>query len=141
MRPRPRSRYEREDGSINFVLVGNEPEYPEVKAWRKEYADECDRLAELEAENKGGRHWGRWYLDEKSNALVTVVCRPNIGSDGSTTLFEYDIPLDRLNGDCLEHMAPKNWIGERGLQDLERVLTELAKEELLRALSTGEVKG
>ena len=68
-------------------------------------------------------------MDEQSNSLVTMVCRPNIGSDGYAKLFEYDIPLYRLDEDWARHMSEKNWVGDKGLQDLERALSDL-KEEL-----------
>ena len=63
MRERPRGRHEDENGVIIIDLgsVDKTPEYPEVIAWDKEFADECDKLSEIDATKTGKKHWGRWY--------------------------------------------------------------------------------
>jgi len=143
MRERPRSRFEDEYGIIGpegFTLViSGVPEYPEVKAWAKEYADECDRLAELEAEKMGSRCWGRWYLNTSGGlvSLDTMVWHPEQGEHPAWRGGDYYIMLDRCKTEkeCqnwVEHMREKNWLGEKGLTDLTRAFAELsqAKEEL-----------
>jgi hypothetical protein len=116
MRPRP---------------LGVAPEHPEVVDWNKEYADECDRLAELEARKTGKRCWGCWYLTKAS--LVTAVIRPRIGGSGTIRGEIYDIDLNRLNENWVRHMEDKNWIGEKGIRDLAMAISALSesKEELL----------
>lgn len=128
MRSRPRSKFEDENGVIGAegwaLMDSGETEYPEVEAWDKEYADECDRLSKLEAQRTGKRHWGRWYLTKY--ALVTPSIHPKNGKPEVYKCQPYDIGLDRLkHGRWLAHMAEKNWIGEQGMKDLERALTEL----------------
>lgn len=123
MRNRPKSRWENEDGSINLGLVGEVPEYPEVVKWEKEYAEECDRLAEREAVKTGKRHWGRWYLCNAG--LVTRTSRPNVGHYGWSRGGIYDIALNRLDEDWVRHMKEKRWMGEQGIKDLTRALEAL----------------
>lgn len=123
MRERPKSNWLNEDGSLNFHRVGEVPEFPEVIAWDKEFADGCDRLAEGIAVKTGKRHFGRWWLTRTS--LGTRIVRPSI--DGQSPLMGgvYDIDLDRLNENWVRHMGEKNWLGERGLKDLELAITML----------------
>lgn len=128
MRDRPRSRWQNEDGSLNLALVGKVAEYPGVVAWDIEYANECDRLAELEAIKTGRKHWGRWYLTKTS--LITRTSRPKIGTRGFSRGGIYDIGLDRLNEDWEEHMTEKNWIGEKGHRDLGVALEALRLEAI-----------
>ena len=128
MKARPRSRFENEDGSINLALVGEVPEYPQAVAWDKEYEDECDRLAELEAIKTGRKHWGRWYLTKTS--LMTRTSRPKIGARGFSRGGYYDIGLDRLGEDWVGHMKEKNWMGEKGLRDLGRAISALSEDTI-----------
>lgn len=131
MRGKPKGRYENEDGSINFALVGEVPEYPEVVAWNKEYADECDKLAELEAKRTGKRHWGRWYLTKKS--LITRTSKLRVGQGGFIRGGYYDIDLDRLNENWVYHMSQKNWMGEKGLRDLAMAINALSERDIKEA--------
>ncbi len=130
MRERPRGRSEDEYGC---VMIGGgialEPEYPEVIAWDKEYADECDRLSEIEANKTHKRRWGRWYLKTSGGlvSLDTKVCHPEQGDHPAWQSGDYDIVLNRCKTEAerriwLEQMRKKTWIGEKGLQDLERAL-------------------
>lgn len=123
MKERPKSRWENEDGSISFSLMGKVPEYPEVIAWDREFEVECDKLAELEAIKTCKKHWGRWWLTKTS--LNTRIHRPRVGARGFMKGGIYDITLDRLRKDWLEHMKQKNWIGKKGILDLETALYEL----------------
>lgn len=130
MRNRPKSRWENEDGSINFALVRDIPENPEVTIWDKEFADGCDRLAEIEAVRTHKKHWGRWWLTKTS--LNTRINRPKEGIGGFMRGGIYDIALDRLKKDWLEHMKQKNWIGQEGLRDLANALSELREVRGIR---------
>lgn len=122
MRARPKIRVYGENGAINW----REKPEPELIEWEKEFANECDKLAELEAKNTGKRHWGRWYLTRTS--LNTRMTRPRV--EGGAASFRggiYDIDLDRLDGHWIAHMGRKNWVGEKGIQDLARALDDLSK--------------
>lgn len=100
----------------------------EEKDWNREYANECDRLSELEAVRTGKRHWGRWYLTKTS--LVTRTSRPKVGESGIIRGGIYDIGLNRLNENWLRHMSGKNWIGEKALQDLAEALSALSESAM-----------
>jgi len=130
MRARPKSNWVNEDGAINLAKVGVEPEFPEAIAWEKEYADKCDQLAEIEAIKTGKKHWGRWYLTRKS--LNTIIIRPKVGERGAYRGSTYEISLDRLNENWVEHMSRKNWLGEKGLKDLAIALEVLGNNEVLK---------
>lgn len=116
MRARPESRVYGENGELRWWL---EPE-PELIEWEKEYANECDRLAEAKAVRMRKKHWGRWYLTKSS--LKTVAIRPKVGEEGFYKGYIYDIGLDRLDEDWVKHMSGKNWMGEKGLEDLATAL-------------------
>lgn len=147
MRECPRSRFEDEYGCIDgkgFALMhSGVPEYPEVIAWEKEYASECDRLATLEAVKTGKRHWGRWYLNAaKPISLDTRTSTPGIdGSPNSPKRrgYVYDIALDGVSvhykkhsHSWIRHMEEKNWMGEQGLADLQRAFDTLIGEGAIK---------
>lgn len=136
MKERPRSRYEDESGVC--LLNGCpdlEPEYPEVIAWDKGYADECDRLSHLAISKTGYQHWGRWYLNtNKPVRLDTRIIIPSIGKKRRWHAGVYSIELSRIgvNGGVdgskytwQQHMTEKNWLGKKGLRDLGRAITAL----------------
>lgn len=127
MRARPESRVYGENGVMRWWLESE----PELIAWEKEYAGEADRLAEAEAIKTGRKHWGRWYLTKHS--LNTVAIRPKVGEEGFYKGYTYDINLDRLSENWVEHMSAKNWIGETGLKDLAIALKVLTTSEVLKS--------
>jgi hypothetical protein len=141
MRKRPKSRYENEDGALNIALVGEVPEYPEVRQWDNAYRAQCDQLSEIEAIKTGARRWGRWWLDRAGpGSLNTRASRPGIGGRPSWRGDTYDIGLSRLgpNGESdggnytwIEHMAQKNWIGPKGIADLRRAIADMARSGLI----------
>lgn len=137
MRERPKSRWQNEDGSFNFQGIGVVPEFPEVIAWDKDFANECDRLAELDAIKTGKRHFGRWYLTK--TALVTKTIRPEIDGQNRLYVGVYEIGLDRARETpggrgWVKHIGEKNWIGEKGLRDLADALDALRREVLTKAI-------
>ncbi len=128
---RPKSKFEDENGLILLNFTSDEKDYPEVYEWERQYAIECDRLSASYAAKKR-RHWGRWFLDRKY--LCTYISRPGIGEGTDYRGSTYDIELRRIgpNGESdggtytwYEHMAEKNWIGEQGLADLKRAVSEI----------------
>ena len=125
MRERPNTERTKEGARIiNFWRERT----PEEKHWDRDYADECDKFAKLEAEKTGKKRWGRWWLSR--SALNTHICHPNIGSDGYFKQATYDIDLPRIAEDWLGHMIfTKDWVGERGLYDLAQALRALRKEQ------------
>ena len=128
MRARPASRVYGKNGEIRWWLESE----PELIEWEKEYAGECDRLAEAQAVKTGKRHWGRWYLTK--NSLDTAAVRPKVGEAGFYKGHIYDIGLDRLSENWARHMSAKNWIGEKGLKDLAialKVLTSCSTQKAL----------
>lgn len=140
MRGRPRSRYEDEYGCIRIGTdIKLEPEYPEVIAWDKEYADECDRLSEIAAKKTHKRRWGRWHLNTSYGlvSLDTRVWLPEIEDHPAWQGDDYYIVLNgcRTEKGCqeqIEHMTEKRWLGEKGIKDLGRALTELARASYRR---------
>lgn len=141
MRACPKSKFENENGSMNIMAYDEATEYPEVLAWEKEYADECDRLATIIA-SKHKHHWGRWYLDmSKPVSLITEPIRPRIGKRGNFRGDDYWIELKRVDTkfgergsgySWIKHMSGKNWIGEQGLKDMENAFNDLIKEGLIK---------
>lgn len=122
MRPMPKSRFINDDGSVDWQSEA--PEYPDRVAWDKEFEAECDRLAESDAAETGKPHWGRWYLTQTSLATKTVW--PEIeGQREKLYVGEYYIELDRLDIDWVTHLGRKNWIGEKGLEDLAKAIESL----------------
>ena len=131
MRARPQSRCYGGNDEIRWWL---DPE-PELIAWEQDYANECDRLATLEAEKTGKRHCGRWYLN--NNTLETRISRPNLDCNGYTRGNIYEIALsgchaERQRKNWLKHMEEKCWMGGQGLADLKRAFDELIKEGTIR---------
>ena len=120
-----KSKFDNDDGSIvvSRLLADRTPDYPAVIAWDKEYAKECDRLSTMHASRTGKKRWGRWFLTKK--ALVTCVPRPNVGKPGHRKGDTYDIGLGRIKERWVEHMREKNWMGEKGIKDLEEALLYL----------------
>lgn len=142
MRARPRSNWVNGDGLVNFAKVGEVPEFPEVLAWDKEFTNECDRLAEVDAHKTGKTHWGRWRLTKQ--ALITRTIRPRIDGDKGKPLYvgTYDIPLDDLDrGEgqqtWVEHMEEKNWLGEKGLRDLAVAIEALTMRRVTEVIADG----
>jgi hypothetical protein len=123
---RPKSRFEDENGSLDWTKVETQPEYPEVVEWDRNYASISDGVSALAAEVMGARRWGRWFLDK--DGLRTRINTPKIGEDGFQARGSYCISLDRLEEDWGEHLKEKRWIGEKGLEDLRLAISELMAE-------------
>ncbi len=130
MRKRPKSIYVDKDGMINWkeyarMVKEDIPETPDRLAWDKEYADLCDKQSELYARATGKKHWGRWYLTKTD--LVTTRLFPKNGKAGFDKFQSYPISLSSLfYGRYAKHMTEKNWIGDKGHEDLRLALEELA---------------
>ena len=135
---RPRSKFEDENGSMNIMAYEESKEYPEVLAWWKEYAQECDRLSELQVAKLGKRHWGRWVLTKtRPWSLDCIQVRPGIGESSPREIQAYWIELSRIgskgesNGQTnytwQRHLGDKNWIGKQGLADFMRAIKEIAE--------------
>jgi hypothetical protein len=130
---RPQSKFTDKDGFVDLVTLLNNPDakdYPEVGEWDRQYAAECDHLAaSLAAKHRC--HCGRWYLDQ--GFLCTPVYRAPIGDIPGGCHEVYDFSLDRCRTEksrqlWIEHMAEKNWMGEKGIADLKRAFNGLTKE-------------
>ncbi len=96
---------------------------PEVKEWYREYAAECDKLADMKSPRVYSKKFGRWCLVD--DYLVTTIVRPKINEYGSFVSGTYEIELSRKNEDWLSHLRGKVWMGDSGLRDLSRALQEL----------------
>lgn len=105
----------------------------EKPAWNQSYATECDQLAEIEAA-KYPRHWGRWYIED--DFLCTRVMSPHVGNQSGGSFEIYDFSLNHCRTEAegrnqVQHMAEKNWIGEKGLSDLQRAFEDLIKRNIV----------
>jgi len=128
MRRRPRGEHEDENGFVTLFSGVEADEYPEVRQWDLEYADECDRLAEHLAEKrkKHCRRFGRWYVED--GYLSTIIALPYEGKNGYYTGGEYDFTVDRMWEDWARHLKSKRWLGSRGHADLVQALAVLRAE-------------
>jgi hypothetical protein len=135
MNTRPKSKFEDECGVINIWKYDEKTEYAEVKAWDKEYANECSRLSEIKAAKSGKRHWGRWVLSETEPiSLDGIQVIPAVGNYPQRELEPYWIELSRIgpHGESdhgtytwQEHLKGKNWISEKDLADFTIAIKEL----------------
>ena len=134
--PRPKSKFEDENGLVNIgLLMALDKDYPEVYEWDKMYAEECDRLSELAAIQAGKRHWGRWVLNTtRPFSLDCIEVRPAVDDSPQRKFSPYEIVLSRIgpggesDGSAYtwqEHMAEKNWMGTKGLEDFKKAVSEI----------------
>jgi len=98
----------------------------------KEFKDECDKLATLEAQTHTS--WGRWFIDD--GMLCTWVITPPLGIMPVNKLFRYDKSIDELktNKDrevFLKLISDKEWLGLKGIRDLQRAFKYLRKGDSL----------
>jgi hypothetical protein len=96
----------------------------------KTYADQCDELSKIEAQNNHSS-WGRWFLED--GMLCTWVCVPKTGFSVVGKLFRYEIETLKLKNKSeqdamIEFLDEKNWMGEKGLKDLRRAFKFLNKK-------------
>jgi hypothetical protein len=133
---RPQSKYEDENGIVNLARLFHDAdfqEYPEVTEWDRQYADECDQLAErLAARHK--HHWGRWYLD--GGYLCTPIYRAPEGefSGGCHEVYDFSLTIcitEKSRRLWIEHMTEKNWMGKQGIADLKRAFDSLIKSGII----------
>jgi hypothetical protein len=100
-----------------------------VKLNSKSYTDKCDELSTLEVQNCH-TFIGRWFVEDQM--LCTWICLPE----------EVNVPLKKANLFCyaveklrsdngqsefITQISECDWIGERGLKDLKRVLKYIKK--------------
>jgi hypothetical protein len=95
----------------------------------KIYADKCDKLSTIEAQNNH-TSWGRWFVEDGN--LCTWVVLPETENLPVRKCYIYDFAIDIVkNGKGQEfwvnQLSEKNWIGEQGIKDLKRAFKYISK--------------
>jgi len=137
LKERPKSKFEDENGVVNIGLVEG-PDYPEVGAWDRQFATECDQLSAEYATKTGYKCWGRWFFDtRKPVSLTTFSSRAQIAGQPPWKGDEYWIEITRIgpHGESdggkytwYQHMAEKIWMGKQGIADMKRAVADLVKD-------------
>ena len=133
---RPKSKFADSDGLIimNRETINKfftEGEFSEVIEWDRKFADECDKLSTIEAQNSY-TSWGRWFLDD--GYLNTWICFPETDIKSVRRVDEYFIGIEKCRiqeqqDNWIKQLKGKRWIGEQGLKDLKRAFKYISKKE------------
>jgi hypothetical protein len=91
------------------------------------YRETCDELSEKEV-SMGIPHFGRWYIED--GYICTWVIVPQVENVPIHKLFIYDFAIEvcltkERQEQWLEHMKEKNWIGEKGINDLKKLFKKI----------------